>query len=98
LVSIFVLEVFFFLCAPHPIFLHLQTFPPTIYSHQPIPLTPTNLFTYTFKFKIDSLPPTYFPIYLKCDTLIPTYLTSINLFTYSPTHILTYMPFHLLTY
>jgi hypothetical protein len=30
-------------------------------------------------------------MYLKCDTLIPTYLTSINLFTYLPTHPYTYL-------
>jgi hypothetical protein len=56
--------------------LHLKTFPSTTYSHQPIPLAPTNLFTYTFKLKIDSLPLTYSPIYLKCDTIIPTYLVA----------------------
>ncbi len=93
----FCFGTFFLFVLPIHFFLHLETFPPTTYSHQPIPLTPTNLFTYTFKFKINFLPPTYSLIYLKCDIFIPTYLTSINLFTYLPTHILTYMPFHLLT-
>jgi hypothetical protein len=93
-------ETLFFFSPPAPqvVFFPFETFPLPIYAHLPIPLAPTYLLIYTFKFKIDSLPPTYSPIYLKCDTLIPTYLPLTHLFTYLPALILAYLPFHLPTY
>ncbi len=60
--------------------------------HLPIPFSPTYQLTYTFKFQINSLPPTYSCIYLKCDILIPTYLPPqcIYLPTYPPIYVITY--------
>ncbi len=90
LISVFVLELFFF-PARNTVFFPFETSLPPTYSHLPIPLT------YTFKFKIDSLSPTYSPIYLKYDALIPIYLPTppkpIYLCTYPPIYLTTYEPF-----
>ncbi len=85
LISVFVLELFLF-PDPHTVFFPFETSPLPTCSHLPIPLTLTYLLTYTFKFKIDSLPPTYSPVYLKCDTLIPTYLPAPPQPIYLPTY------------
>ncbi len=69
-------------------FLLLKFFPPTYYP----PLSPTNLLTYLFKFKIDSSPSTYSPINLKCATLIPTHLPTPHLFIYLLALPLSYLP------
>ncbi len=74
--------------------------PPThIFSRLPIPLTPTHQLTNTFKFKIDSLPHTYSPTYLKCDTFLPTYFIPppIYLHTYPPIYVLAYPSIFLYT-
>jgi len=63
------------------IFFLLKLFPPTYYP----PLSPTNLFAYIFKLKVDSSPSTYSPINLKCVTLISTHLPTPHLFIYLPT-------------
>jgi hypothetical protein len=94
----FCFGTFLLFVPPIQFFFAFKNFAPNHLLSPTYPTHPHNLFIYTIKFKIDSLPPTYSPIYLKCDTFIPTYLTSIHLFTYLPTHILTYMSFHLLTY
>jgi len=42
---------------------------------------------YTFKFKTDSFSPIYSPIYLKCDTLIFTYLLAPTYMVITPVNL-----------
>jgi hypothetical protein len=57
--------------------------PPTTYYPS---LSPTELFTYIFKSRVDSSPSTYSPINLKCTTLIPTHLF-IYLHAFPPSYL-----------
>ncbi len=91
---ILVFDLEFFFPTPHPFYLFIpfETFPPPTYYHLSIPFTPTYQLTYRFKFKINSLPPTYSSIYLKCDIFIPTYLPPQRIYlpTYPPIYVITY--------
>jgi hypothetical protein len=77
LISVFFFWELYFLLTPHPVsfffcfwnFFHQPTYYPA--------LSPTDLFTYIFKLKVDSSPSTYSPINLKCATLIATHLPTL---------------------
>ncbi len=83
LISVFVLELFFL-----P--------PPTIQVFFFV-LLKLSRHLLTLPYLSHSPPPTYSPLYLKCDTFILLPIPT-HLFAYLPTHIPTYLFFHLSTY
>jgi len=61
---------------PPPYFFFFETFR-THPLTPPPPLSPTDLFTYIFNFKVGFSPSTYSPINVKCATLTPTHLFAL---------------------